>query len=215
VGAGAVWVAGTEQTLTRIDPDAPLVAGTRPLSLPGVQNPLLGGGQPSHVTATADAVWATTTGAVWRIEPSPRRRSVLAESGCCGPVAIGIGSVWVGSRFAVDRLDLETGRPQAHIRLPFEATDIVVGESGVWLTDETSDRLWHIDPKLNAVATAIPVGQGPSGVAVGAGAVWVASADGTVSQVDPGADRVIRTINVGGTPSGIAVGEGTVWVTVD
>ncbi len=215
VGAGAVWVAGSEQTLTRIDPDAPLAAGARPLSLPGVQNPLLSSAQPSRVAATADAVWATTTGAVWRIEPNPRRRSVLAVSGCCGPVAIGLGSVWVGSQFAVDRLDLETGRLQARIKLPFTATDIVVGESGVWLTDEASDRLWHIDPRLNAVTTTITVGQGPSGVAVGAGAVWVASADGTVSQVDPGADRVIRTLDVGGTPSGIAVGEGTVWVTVD
>lgn len=63
------------------------------------------------------------------------------------------------------------------------------------------------------------VGDHPSGIAVGAGAVWVASADGTVSRIDPsaaqGLGQVVRTIHVGGTPNGIAVGDEKVWVSVD
>ena len=66
---------------------------------------------------------------------------------------------------------------------------------------------------------AIAVGSHPAGIAVGAGSVWVANTDGTVSRIDPaagqGLGRVVRTIAVGGTPSSLAVGAGLVWVTVD
>ncbi len=58
----------------------------------------------------------------------------------------------------------------------------------------------------------ITVGREPMGVAVGAGAVWVANAiDGTVSKYDPNTGRV-DTVAVGGTPTRIAVGAGSVWV---
>lgn len=214
VGAGAVWVAGTTQTLTRIDPEAPL--GARTFGLPGAPDSLISSGeQPSRVAATTRAVWATTTGGVWRIEPAPRRRFAFGERGCCGPVAIGLGSIWIASQFGLDRIDASTGRLEAYIRLPFAPADLAVGEGGVWVSDHFTDRLWRVDPKRNAVATTIAVGQGPSGVAVGAGSVWVASADGTVSRIDPNTDRVTDRIDVGGTPSGISVGRDGVWVTVD
>jgi YVTN family beta-propeller protein len=61
----------------------------------------------------------------------------------------------------------------------------------------------------------VRVGAGPSGIAVGLGSVWIASADGTVSRIDPSSSGVVATIKVGGTPSGIAVGAGQVWVAVD
>ena len=84
------------------------------------------------------------------------------------------------------------------------------------MTDQASNRVWRIDPKLNAVGTTIPVGQQPSGIAVGAGSVWVASGDGTVSRIDPATDRVTATIAVGGTPSGVTVDDKAgVWVSVD
>ena len=52
-------------------------------------------------------------------------------------------------------------------------------------------------------------------MAVGAGSVWVASGDGTVSRIDPNSGRVVATITVGGTPEDVAVGAGAVWVTVE
>ena len=63
--------------------------------------------------------------------------------------------------------------------------------------------------------TTIPVGAGPTGIAVGAGAVWVAnSRDGTVSRIDPRRDRVVATIAVGDSPDNLTVSAGRVWVTV-
>jgi peptide/nickel transport system substrate-binding protein len=57
------------------------------------------------------------------------------------------------------------------------------------------------------------VGNGPTGIALGDGAVWVAnSLDNSVSRIDPNRGVVVATIPVGGTPSGVAVGLGAVWV---
>ena len=62
--------------------------------------------------------------------------------------------------------------------------------------------------------TSIQVGDEPSAVAVGQGAVWVANAgDGTVTRIDP-VTYAPTSISVGGAPAGIAVAGGRVWVSV-
>jgi streptogramin lyase len=71
------------------------------------------------------------------------------------------------------------------------------------------------DPAKGDFTKAVPVGQDPSGVAVGEGSVWVISqADDTVQRIDPAAtDPVIATKSTGGSPTGIAAGEGAAWIT--
>ena len=64
----------------------------------------------------------------------------------------------------------------------------------------------------NGPVSRIDVGNGPSGIAIGEGATWVAdAADDTVSRINA-AGRVLRVIPVGPGASGIAVGGGAVWV---
>jgi hypothetical protein len=59
---------------------------------------------------------------------------------------------------------------------------------------------------------SIPIGNGPQGVAVGGGSVWVANTpDGTVTRFDPGNGR-IRKLAVGEAPTGVAYGDGGPWV---
>jgi DNA-binding beta-propeller fold protein YncE len=62
---------------------------------------------------------------------------------------------------------------------------------------------------------SVAVGERPVGLAAGAGALWVAVADGTVAKVDPLSGEVTDTIMVGGNLGGIYADEDTVWVTVD
>ena len=78
------------------------------------------------------------------------------------------------------------------------------------------DAVWRIEADLNfGSPRQIPVGNGPTAVAFGAGAVWVANRyDGTVSRIDPETHEVVKTIEVGNAPSGIAVSDGRVWVSV-
>ena len=72
-------------------------------------------------------------------------------------------------------------------------------------------------PRTSAVTTTIPVGQAPTGVAVGAGSVWVAnSGDGTVTRIDPAnrqGDR--RRSRSAAARRRITFADGRVWVTVD
>lgn len=66
-------------------------------------------------------------------------------------------------------------------------------------------RLVRIDPKTNNVVGTASIGQDPTGVAVGAGRVWMTSVpDSSVWHVDP---RTLATtrISFNGTPVGIAV----------
>jgi outer membrane protein assembly factor BamB len=57
------------------------------------------------------------------------------------------------------------------------------------------------------------VGNTPSTIAVGEGAVWVLNADDqTISKIDPETRTVVKTFGTGGITTDLAVGEGGVWV---
>ena len=82
-----------------------------------------------------------------------------------------------------------------------EAGAVQVAANGVGVID---------DGKLVAAGT-LPAS--PTDIAVGAGSVWVTSADGhTVSRVDPDSGRVQQTIRVGSGASGVAADDRAVWV---
>jgi YVTN family beta-propeller protein len=66
-----------------------------------------------------------------------------------------------------------------------------------------------------AVVATIPVQGGPSGVAVGGGAVWVATwgaERSRVVRIDPATNRVVASIAVPRGQAELAVGAGAVWV---
>ena len=80
------------------------------------------------------------------------------------------------------------------------------------MTSSSTGQLLLVDPRANRVSQQISIGNGPHGVAVGGGSVWVANEpDGTVSRFDPRSGRV-RKITVGEAPSGVAYGAGKAWV---
>jgi YVTN family beta-propeller protein len=82
------------------------------------------------------------------------------------------------------------------------------------VANSDDDTVSRVDPDTSSSAT-IQVGDSPSAVAVGEGAVWVANAgDGTVSRINTRTGLVTKTIRVGGRPAGLAVGAGEVWVAV-
>ena len=57
----------------------------------------------------------------------------------------------------------------------------------MWVTSRAANTVTRIDPDSGrVVGRPIPVGTEPLGVAVGAGAVWVANfGDDTVTRIDP------------------------------
>jgi streptogramin lyase len=82
----------------------------------------------------------------------------------------------------------------------------------VWFARSSSDVLWRIDPHTNLVTLAIAVGHGPSAIAVGDGAVWVAnSRSGSITRVDPARGEP-TTFALGSRPGAIVAAYNVVWV---
>ena len=87
------------------------------------------------------------------------------------------------------------------------------GGGGGSVKAAAGDSVAFFDSQGHLVADA-GVGASPTAVAVGAGAIWAANADGhSISRIDPATKSVVETIPVGSSPSGIAIGNGAVWVT--
>ena len=70
-------------------------------------------------------------------------------------------------------------------------------------------------PPTDTVRAAIPVGDGPNGIAVAAGAVWVSNElSGTLSRIDPDRDAVVETVKTGNRPQGLVLDAGALFVAV-
>jgi DNA-binding SARP family transcriptional activator/ABC-type transport system substrate-binding protein len=88
---------------------------------------------------------------------------------------------------------------------------IAWGAGATWVTDSTNDLLLQIDRK--GAVERIPVGHGPTGVAVGDGEVYVVNQlDRTVFELNPSAFRRVATFRVGNGADAIAFGHGSLWV---
>jgi peptide/nickel transport system substrate-binding protein len=70
-----------------------------------------------------------------------------------------------------------------------------------------------IDPAAGRVTAIIPVGDGPTTLAVDGDSLWVSDEfDATLDRIDPHADQVVRRIHLGSSPRGMAVARSGVWV---
>jgi YVTN family beta-propeller protein len=108
-----------------------------------------------------------------------------------------------GGSEPVDSLDVE-----------FATGEVVMGLGSAWLY-QIDGTLFRLDPESGALRARIETGGGMDarGIAVGEGAVWVASLmEGELIRVDPATDRVVARIPVGGEPESVAVTPGAVWV---
>src|SRR6266511_2315155 len=138
-------------------------------------------------------------------------------------VAYGSGSLWVANLDddTVARVDPRTRAIVKRIPVKATQTALAAGPAGVWISNGVTDTLSHIDTRFNSLARTIVVTRPVTAlvpafplaaVAVGRGAVWVASSDGRVSRIDPVRNRVVGTFEVGFNSRAIAVGAGAVWV---
>lgn len=89
---------------------------------------------------------------------------------------------------------------------------LAVGPRTVWVTSAADGTLSGIDPDTRRVISRLRVGQGVSGVTIGAGSVWVSNPrNGTVLRIDT-AGHVTARMHLGGSPGAIVSGGGRIWV---
>jgi streptogramin lyase len=193
-----------------------------------VGRPLHLGGRLISVVSGFGDIWvADIAGSkVWEIDPKTARVVGSPIPVAEGPVSLaaGDGGVWVASLVAgtVSLIDPRTGDVVASGTLPDGAVRLAIGPDGVWVSGQT-DSLTRIDPRPvdgKLQWRTVDVGQGPFGVGVGDGSVWVANVkSGSVSRVDPASMRVTATYTVGGAGGGVpsnpemvALWHNRVWV---
>jgi class 3 adenylate cyclase len=175
-GAGALWFLSGDATLTRIDPEEDrVVARVRHKGVPGAA--------PAYVAVDGDAVWVYAWGSdLTRVDPDTNTVVSSMKLAASGPLAAGLGSVWI--------------------------------------VDNVSSQIWQVDPgsptgrTAPSIVRSIPLSGAPLGVAVGAGAVWVATADGDVNRIEPTSGRV-TTIQLDATLASIDATNDAVFVGVD
>ena len=168
-------------------------------------------------SGTPGVLWVSGQGGVAEVNPASGTVP-LSESlpGWNGPIAVGVGSVWVLTAEQLVRIDAATGKIVAAI--PVVGTDVVVGDGAVWIAGVNGDSVDRVDPGTNSVVAQIGLNCGSDcqlyAIAYGAGAVWVESGlSGSVYKIDPASDQLVDTIPnvVGPHADGIVVSGTTLW----
>jgi YVTN family beta-propeller protein len=135
------------------------------------------------------------------------------------PVAMAVrnGDVWVAgdnptwvTRWVTPTNPMTRETPT--IALTAAPTRLTVTEDAAWVLTPADNRVVRIDPATNRVVATVPVGRAPSGLAVGAGAVWVALPQGGLGRIDPASNRstVVRVPRC--CDGELAAGEEALWV---
>jgi YVTN family beta-propeller protein len=182
------------------------------------------GARPVALAASAGSLWAANLDdeTVTRIDLSSRQAARTIPVGDA-PTALAAteSAVWVvAGAGSVSKIDPGYDRVTSSRSLT---------GSGAFFAGRTAARpmvrafghLWVVSPDgvvaRASVNTARPtssvgVGNAPSAIAAGAGAVWVTnSADGTLTRIDP-ATLLTTTIPVGHGPTGVSVNADGAWV---
>jgi outer membrane protein assembly factor BamB len=174
-----------------------------------------------------EAIWvcscATLNGALAHVDPDANS-IVFMREGPVGAIELGDGALWALTGYelgTIERIDPITNAvvqvvPRGRIGGAASVNPqlIACADGVVW--SASAEALWMLDPTTGRFTGSASLGHVPLSVAVGEGAVWVATYDGNLLRVDPTSPTETRTIPLGVRPlessNTIAVGEGAVWV---
>jgi DNA-binding SARP family transcriptional activator/ABC-type branched-subunit amino acid transport system substrate-binding protein/streptogramin lyase len=228
VGEGAVWVVNRVRgRLMKISPDYGTVLRTSRIGSTSTLSTLDDrfDVDPWSIAAGAGGIWITDGSSILR-RAKPANGTIVGRYDVGLPingVAVGEGAVWAisGSSATVLRIDARTGKVTARIRIvasrgtqsPYPIA-LAAGSGSVWVLNATAASVTRIDPVQAGVTTTIPLGieRVPRRIAVGAGAAWIADADGTLARIDP-ATNELTTTPIAPSLYDVAVGPRGIWVT--
>jgi DNA-binding SARP family transcriptional activator/ABC-type branched-subunit amino acid transport system substrate-binding protein/streptogramin lyase len=226
-GEGALWIVnGQSGGLVKINPDYGTVQSTTTLHSSATLSSLHSRNDvdPWSVATGAGAVWITDgTRLLRRADPVRGRVTTFDVHDRVNAVAVGGAAVWAvsGPSASVLQIDPRTGKVTARVAFvgrpglesPYPIA-VAAGPDSVWVLNANTADVTRIDPTEGRVTATIPIGiaRGPRRLAVGAGAAWIANADGTLARID-GSTNAITTRPIAPSLYDVAVGAGGVWVT--
>ena len=122
----------------------------------------------------------------------------------------------LGDERRVARVDIASRKILSTAKLPFIPGGIATGGGSAWVTEDGGDGLVRLDGTTGAIARrfSIPArgdrGRSPTGVAFGAGSVWVARTSETV-RVAPGSGAVEQRFPTPLSTTSVVFAGGNVW----
>lgn len=114
-------------------------------------------------------------------------------------------------------IDPETNKVVAEVAVGSDPGPVTTGAGSIWVGNLGDRTITRISLGRRAATATVPLdARTPTGLAFGAGALWVAHGlRGQLSRVDRRSNRVTMTIEIadpGSTRGAVAVGAGSVWV---
>jgi class 3 adenylate cyclase/streptogramin lyase len=193
-------------------------------------------GIPTGVAVGGGSVWITNGfgtgqgagGGVIRLDPSTGETSPAFDTpiGTQG-ITYGADAVWVAdhSTASLTRYD-PVQRSTSTVTLPGSASDRIEPDAiafsdlsggSVWIGDDAHPQVFRVDANDPAKVRTSAIGGPATSIAVGAGAIWIASEDAdAVYRLDPASGAVETSIDVGhagcNAPVAITTGTDGVWV---
>jgi streptogramin lyase len=176
------------------------------------------------VALAGGAAWVTDgSSRIVRVDGRGRLTRVRSTHPLDGLVA-GAGALWAISRqdAAVIRVDPGVARVTDDIRIVARpGTEapapiaITATRSDVWVLNGNTATVSRIDARTRGVTTTIPlsVEQSPRDIDAGAGAIWVANFDGSLTRI-PERGGEPRSSFLGASLVGVAGSAGRLWVAV-
>lgn len=163
VAEGNVWVVSdTEGTLWRIDPITFEVVDTIALD-----------GNTNHVAAGHGSVWVTGGLGVRKIDLATGTRYGVVY-GKCYDVAIGDDAIWVGDIQSNQllKIDPETRRVVATVKLEGRPSEIAYGQGTVWVILSDKNEVVGVDPNSSQVVTTLSSNAFIHGLTVDLNRIW-------------------------------------------
>lgn len=185
-------VAVRPNSVAIVDPDEGRVVGQVPVGV-----------NPGALAAGAGSVWVANNGDGTMTQIGARSHDVAGSvSPGIALTGIGVGpsGVWVADdQRALARVVDPTFRSVARsVRLtdtkfPVDARPLAVARDAVWIA--SSAGATRVDPRTGRTVARVPIGNGPSDVAIGAGGVWISDGeDGSLTRIDPETNEVAAII---------------------
>jgi hypothetical protein len=134
---------------------------------------------------------------------------------------LAFGSLWISQPEQVARLDPDSGKVLARIRVPGSSDyrNLAAGAGSIWVDDTATEVVTRIDPVTNRVEASIPLTDPvfvTDGVAFLDGKLWIArpmpndDSRAEVVAIDPTADRIEDEVRIPRTFDVLA-GSGALW----
>ncbi len=202
VAEGNVWVVSeTEGTLWRIDPASFEVIDT--ISL---------GGNTMYVAAGQGAVWVSGGLGVRKIDLTTGTRYGVVYNNCSG-VTIGENAIWVSVTQSNQllKIDPETRRVVATVKLEGRPSEIAYGQGTVWVILSDKDEVVGVNPNTHQVVTTLSSNAFIHGLAVDANRVWYTHPN-ALNYYEP-ASSGSGGFSIAKPPAQIEFYAGSLWVT--